>query len=162
MDVDGLFGAFDGEEKVSDVQAAEPCVEDGKRKAGSEAGTAAGQPVAKRQALPAEAGAKRELDPVTATGGEGGVELKEGEESSTLREDGTFVKSVRTMHCCAVAGCWKTSKSSTYSTLLCGSRYSDTSLKFCLLVLLQYSELPHCRLSWCVVGRLTSSKQLPP
>eukprot|EP00752_Nemacystus_decipiens_P013490 g11949.t1 len=92
MDVDDLFGAFDGDEKVSDVQAAEPCAEDGKRKAVTEKGSA-GQPVAKRQALPPHVGAKREVDPVKTTGGEGGIELKEGEESSTLREDGTFVKS---------------------------------------------------------------------
>lgn len=98
MDVDDLFGAFDGEEKVSDVQAAEPCAEDGKRKAGTDKDSE-GQPVAKRQSLPVDADAKHELDPVKATDGEGGVELKEGVESSTLREDGTFVKSVRTMHC---------------------------------------------------------------
>lgn len=98
MDVDDLFGAFDGEEKVGNVKAAEPCGEDGKRKVVSEEGPE-GQRVAKRQALPADAGAKRELEPpVIATGGKGGVELKEGEESSTLREDGTFVKSVRTTH----------------------------------------------------------------
>lgn len=115
MDVDDLFGAFDGEEKVSDVQAAEPCAEDGKRKAGTDKG-AQGQPVAKRQALPVDAGAKRELDPVKETGEEGGVALKEGEESSTLREDGTFVKSVRTMHC------WKSSMCNN----ACGLPYSSS------------------------------------
>ena len=116
MDVDDLFGAFDGEEKVSNVQAADPCAEDGKRKAGSDAGTAVGQPVAKRQTLPADTGDKREPDPVTAKGKERGVVLKESEESSTLREDGTFVKSVRTMHC------WKAS---------CGSPLQTaTPLKF--------------------------------
>lgn len=113
MDVDDLFGAFDGEEKVNDVQAAEPCGDDGKRKAVSEKGPV-GQPVAKRQALPADAGGKRERDPnpVMATGKDGGVELKEGEESSTLREDGTFVKSVRTTR----AGMRATCRGSRYHT----------------------------------------------
>lgn len=114
MDVDDLFGAFDGEEKVNDVQAAEPCGEDGKRKVSEEGSVR--QPVAKRQALSADAGAKREVEPVMATGGEAGVELKEGEESSTLREDGTFVKSVRTNHC------WRKRYHMYRRTRLCGSR----------------------------------------
>lgn len=100
MDVDDLFGAFDGEEKVNDVHEAEaePSVAPGKRKAVQEehVGDGGQSGGSKRQALPADAGAKRGLDPVAGTGVEGGVALKEGEESSTVREDGTLVKSVRT------------------------------------------------------------------
>lgn len=130
MDVDDLFGAFDGEEKVSDVQAAEPCAEDGKRKAGTDKDSE-GQPVAKRQALPVDADAKHELDPVKATDGEGGVELKEGVESSTLREDGTFVKSVRTMHC------WRRARSATMLLWQYSSRLFTTSYELCPLTLLR-------------------------
>ncbi|CAM9199818.1 unnamed protein product [Ectocarpus sp. 4 AP-2014] len=85
MDVDDLFGAFDGAEKVNDVrEAVEPS---GKRKAVDEG------VVSKRQALAQEERAKRDSDPAASAVVEGSVALKEGEESSTVREDGTLVKS---------------------------------------------------------------------
>lgn len=87
MDVDDLFGAFDGAEKVNDVrEAVEPS---GKRKAVDEGGGS------KRQALAQEERAKRDSDPAASAVVEGSVALKEGEESSTVREDGTLLKSVR-------------------------------------------------------------------
>lgn len=99
MDEDDLFGAFDGEEKVDDVREAEaePSIAAGKRKAVQEEHAAGGghSGGSKRQALPADAGDKRGLAVVGGAGVEGSVALKEGEESSTVREDGTLVKSVR-------------------------------------------------------------------
>lgn len=92
MDVDDLFGAFDGAEKVNDVrEAVEPS---GKRKAvENDVGGGGGS---KRQALVQEEKAKHDSDPAASTVVEESVALKEGEESSTVREDGTLVKSVRT------------------------------------------------------------------
>lgn len=100
MDVDDLFGAFDGEEKVNHVHEAveaEPSVAAGKRKAVDDQSAAVGDEGGgiKRQTLPADAGNKRGLGPSVVAGVEESVALKEGEESSTMREDGTFVKSVR-------------------------------------------------------------------
>ncbi len=100
MDVDDLFGAFDGKEKVNNVHEpveAEPSVVAGKRKAVAKESASAGDGGGgtKRQALPADAGNKPGLDPSVLARVEESVTLKEGEESSTMREDGTFVKSVR-------------------------------------------------------------------
>lgn len=98
MDLDDLFGAFDGAEKAKDVQAAKDQVNVavGKRKGVGE-GEKAGAGASKRQALLGKS-------EVATNGGaqmstertEGPVALVEGEESSTVREDGTLVKSVRT------------------------------------------------------------------
>lgn len=100
MDVDDLFGAFDGDEKVNDVHEpeAEPSFAPQKRKAvqGDRVGGGSQSDGSKRQALHADEVAKRGLDLVGGTRVEGSVALKEGEESSTVREDGTLVKSVRT------------------------------------------------------------------
>lgn len=106
--MDDLFGAFDGEEKVNHVRKAKagPSIAPGKRKAVQERPGGGGQSGgSKRQALPADAGAKSGLDPVGGTVLEGGVALTEGEESSTVREDGTLVKSVRTKKTLAFVLC---------------------------------------------------------
>lgn len=102
MDLDDLFGAFDGAEKINDVNEAtdELSARAGKRKVVTEEGHGEG-PRNKRQASKGNDGTESggvadNLDSSSAltTGIDGKVALKEGEESSTLREDGTFVKSV--------------------------------------------------------------------
>lgn len=104
MDLDDLFGAFDGTEKINDVHEAKDELSDsaGKRKAPREEGHGIA-PTNKRQALQPNEGTKSGAvvdisDSASAAmaGDDGKVLLKEGEESSTLREDGTFVKSVST------------------------------------------------------------------
>ena len=104
MDLDDLFGAFDGEEKINDVHEAtdELSAGAGKRKVVTDERHGEG-PANKRQASKGSEGTKSggvggNLDSSSAatTVVDGRVALKEGEESSTLREDGTLVKSVRT------------------------------------------------------------------
>lgn len=89
MDIDDLFGAFEGEQRVNDVGEAEPTVAAVKRKAlGEEDGKSGGGSSSKRQAvLEVDAGRAEE-------GGGASKRLIEGSESSTVREDGTLVKSV--------------------------------------------------------------------
>lgn len=104
MDLDDLFGAFDGAEKINDVHEAtdELSAGAGKRKVVTDEVQIEG-PANKRKASIGNEGTKSSgvagnLDSnsaATAVVG-GRVALKEGEESSTLREDGTLVKSVRT------------------------------------------------------------------
>lgn len=103
MDLDDLFGAFEGEEKANDVHEAkhQPGVGVGKRKAPLaavvEGEGGAGGGANKRSAFTTNENSK------TSIVNEGGADLmviegknvlKEGEESSTVREDGTLVKSV--------------------------------------------------------------------
>lgn len=108
MDLDDLFGAFDGAEKINDVNEAtdELSAGAGKRKVVTDEGHGEG-PENKRQASKGNEGTESggvadKLDSSSAatTRVDGRVALKEGEESSTLREDGTFVKSVRTTSFC--------------------------------------------------------------
>lgn len=108
MDLDDLFGAFDGAEKINDVNEAtdELSAGAGKRKVVTDEGHGEG-PENKRQASKRNEGTESggvadKLDSSSAatTRVDGRVALKEGEESSTLREDGTFVKSVRTTSFC--------------------------------------------------------------
>lgn len=100
MDLD-LFGAFDGAEKASNVTEAEgepiPSVKSGKRKVSDQVAT---DTASKRQAVSGTEGAAApsksgDRAPASTTESEGPVTLVEGEESSTQREDGTLVKSVR-------------------------------------------------------------------
>lgn len=101
MDVEDLFGAFDGAEKVNNVGEAndKPRVAVGKRKAVDEDGSG-GSGANKRQDLPANesshSGGADDRKGNRAVAVEGTTALKEGEESSTVREDGTLVKSVST------------------------------------------------------------------
>lgn len=101
--LDDLFGAFDGGETANDVHEAsdEPSDAAGKRKAVGEDGTAGGGATKRQAMLPTEsANSGNDNDTGKSTGAnpvEGAsTALKEGEESSTIREDGTLVKSVRT------------------------------------------------------------------
>lgn len=101
MDLD-LFGAFEGEEKASDVREAKDGkvvnVKAGKRKVAIEIPVDGNN---KRQALPsmegggAVSGRHSERAPIETADSDRPVTLVEGEESSTKREDGTLVKSVR-------------------------------------------------------------------
>lgn len=100
MDLD-LFGAFDGAEKASDVTEAKaesiPNVKAGKRKVSNHI---AADTTSKRQAVSGTEGAvavskSGDRAPASTTETESPVTLVEGEESSTQREDGTLVKSVR-------------------------------------------------------------------
>ncbi|CAM9166887.1 unnamed protein product [Scytosiphon promiscuus] len=88
MDIDDLFGAFEGEERVNDVHEAEPAGTAVKRKIlGEDDAERSGGSSSKRQAVvEVETGRTEE---------EGGASkrLVEGSESSTVREDGTLVKS---------------------------------------------------------------------
>lgn len=150
MDVDDLFGAFDGKEKVNNVNeavGAEPSVVAGKRKAVAKESASVGYAGGgtKRQALPADADNKRGLDPSVVAGVKESVSLKEGEESSTMREDGTFVKSVRATNsrgvetsgvdvtyggtlCCCIrrpsCGAWFDNLRSSSARLLCLGRHA--------------------------------------
>lgn len=99
MDLD-LFGAFEGEEKASDVREAKDGkvvnVKAGKRKVAIEIPVDGNN---KRQALPsmegggAVSGRHSERAPIETADSDRPVTLVEGEESSTKREDGTLVKS---------------------------------------------------------------------
>lgn len=105
MDVGDLFGAFEGAETVHHVHDArgDSDVAVGKRKV-VDVGAGGGKPQ-KRQA-----GSSNDSGPTSpdnkiadrrsvADAGVGeAFALKKGEESSTVRDDGTLVKSVRLMH----------------------------------------------------------------
>lgn len=106
MDLDDLFGAFDGGEKAKDVHEAtsDPTVvAAGKRRV--DIGGVPGGGANKRQAVQQTDNSKSCVDgveklvPVADNEGEGIIALKEGEESSTVREDGTLVKSVSSTNC---------------------------------------------------------------
>lgn len=113
MDIDDLFGSFNGEEKGGKVDPArvEQRQNTGKRKTSGEDsrdGTV-GVGDKRQQTAPTTEGA---IPPSGANtervfggrvGGSKGEEislLKEGRESSTMREDGTLVKSVRPFKTC--------------------------------------------------------------
>lgn len=106
MDLDNLFGAFDGAEKANDVHEAtsDPTVvAAGKRRV--DIGGVPGGGASKRQAVQQSDNSKSGVDgvgklvPVANNESEGIIALKEGEESSTVREDGTLVKSVSSTNC---------------------------------------------------------------
>lgn len=89
MDIDDLFGAFEGEERVNDVHEAEPTVTAVKRKTSGEGdGKSGGGSSSKRQAVLEVKEGRVEEE------GAASKRLVEGSESSTVREDGTLVKSV--------------------------------------------------------------------
>lgn len=101
MDLD-LFGAFEGAEKANDVREAKDeqlvNVKAGKRKVASEipvGGTSKRQAVPSNEGDVAVSGRPSEGAPAVTADIVGPVTLVEGEESSTKREDGTLVKSVR-------------------------------------------------------------------
>lgn len=105
MDLDDLFGAFDGAEKAKDVHEANDstAVAAGKRRVETSGVPEGG--ASKRQAVQQSDNAEPGVDvaeivaPVVDNEVEGTVALKEGEESSTIREDGTLVKSVSSTNC---------------------------------------------------------------
>lgn len=101
MDLDDLFGAFDGAEKEKDVNevTSDPTVVAAGKRRGDIGGVPGGG-VSKRQAVQQSDNSKSGIDsvekPVLVAENESDkiIALKEGEESSTVREDGTLVKSV--------------------------------------------------------------------
>lgn len=108
MDIDDLFGSFNNEEKGGKVDSARVDQQQhaGKRKTPGEDGRdgTVGVGNKRRQTAPTTEGdipalganTERAIgDRVGVAKGDGISSLKEGRESSTVREDGTLVKSVR-------------------------------------------------------------------
>lgn len=96
MDPDDLFSAFDGGEKAYDVKEAEERVVEVEKRKQVDEDEDAGR--SKRQALPGKGGLPSdETSAVPGAGpswSHGPTGVVEGEESSTVRADGTLVKKV--------------------------------------------------------------------